>query len=858
MSRVALRGIRAHLVQFVLSLLAVTLGVAFVAGTFSLHTMMSSTFTGIVESSTLGDAYVRGSEPIAPIAGDGTQMGEARNTIPASLVPSIENIDGVKHAFASISGPIVLVGAQGTAVSSGQAPSFAVALHPEDTTAKVVTGRAPQGPGEIGLDSTTLKSSGLTVGERTKVVLGGQVRKVQVVADLSIGTPVAGATIVYLDLATATAAYAADGQVPDIAVYGDAGLTEAALTERIAPLLATAAGTRTEVVTGDIARAETRASVEKSLGFVQTFMLIFAGISLFVGAFIISNTFSMSVRQRMRELALLRAVGASTAQVFASILIQAAVVGLAGSALGIAAGLGLVWLLRVGFAQMGMDLSGSIPLDAATVITSLIVGTLVSIAAAVLPARHAALTPPVEAMRNNLTTSGRSLRIRGWAGAVLMVAGAAGVTAAIARPAPHGAAMLGLGATGLVIGVLVLAPVIAGRALNVLAAVFVAALKPLGRLARGNVTRNPRRTANTAGALMIGMVLVGGASVLAASTTASMRSIVENEATADLIVQSATRNVPQGAIDGIDSLRSVSAADVLRNGRALVTLAGAAPTAGDAMVVVGLPAAAFGRSLNVKVVAGSLDTLAKGAIAIQKATATESHWSVGSRVRITPQTGTTTAVTATIGAIIDSRALEAPIILPEGLYAQVVPAAQSAANTVFVNAAPGTTPQALRADLVAVAAPYVVLSVLDNAQFAAHLADQVNQLLVILYALLGLSIIIAILGIVNTLALSVIERTREIGLMRAVGLGRLQLAGILTIESVLTATFGTIIGLALGVAVAAAMPTVFSDVGLSTLAIPWAQLAWMLVLAVGVGVLAALWPAMRAARLPVLDAITSG
>jgi len=431
------------------------------------------------------------------------------------------------------------------------------------------------------------------------------------------------------------------------------------------------------------------------------------------------------------------------------------------------------------------------------------------------------------------------------------------VTAAMARPTPHGAAMVGLGAAALVIGILVLAPVIASRTLNALAAVFVAAVKPLGRLARGNVTRNPRRTANTAGALMIGMVLVGASTVLAASATASTGSMVANESTADFIVQSATHNVPVGAIHAMESLRSVSAADVARNGRALVTLAGATPSADDAMVVVGLPAAAFGRSLNVKVVAGSLENLAKGAIAVQKATATKSHWRVGSHIQITPETGTATAVTTTIGAIVDSQALGGPVILPEHLYAQVVPDTQSAADMVFVNTAPGTTAQALRADLVALAAPYVVLSVLNNAQYAAQLADQVNQLLVILYALLGLSIIIAILGIVNTLALSVIERTREIGLMRAVGLGRLQLAGILTIESVLTALFGTIIGLALGVAVAAAMPTVFSDVGLTTLAIPWAQLAWMLVLAVGVGVLAALWPAIRAARLPVLQAVAS-
>jgi putative ABC transport system permease protein len=272
---------------------------------------------------------------------------------------------------------------------------------------------------------------------------------------------------------------------------------------------------------------------------------------------------------------------------------------------------------------------------------------------------------------------------------------------------------------------------------------------------------------------------------------------------------------------------------------------------------VGLPAAAFGRTLKVKVVSGTLDSLAKGAVAVQKGTATESHWVVGSRIRIKPTTGTRPAITATIGAIIDSQAVSAPVILPEPLYSQVVPAARSAASIVFVAAAPGTTSKALRADLIGVASPYVVISVLDNVQFADALGAKVNQLLVILYALLGLSIVIAILGIVNTLALSVIERTREIGLMRAVGLGRLQLAGILTIESVLTALFGTIIGLALGVAMASAMPTVFSDVGFTTLAIPWAALAWMLLLAVGVGVLAAVWPAMRAARLPVLEAITS-
>jgi putative ABC transport system permease protein len=224
-------------------------------------------------------------------------------------------------------------------------------------------------------------------------------------------------------------------------------------------------------------------------------------------------------------------------------------------------------------------------------------------------------------------------------------------------------------------------------------------------------------------------------------------------------------------------------------------------------------------------------------------------------VKFTSKAGATTAV---VGAIVDTQMIGAPIIMSEQLFSTVVPPAQAGIQSLLIITAPGTTPASLRHDLVGVAAPYVVLSVLDTEDFVAQLADNVHQILVILYALLGLSIIIAILGIVNTLALSVIERTREIGLMRAVGLGRLQLAGIITIESVLTALFGTLVGVAVGVGIAAVLPSVFAGTGLTTLAIPLAQLAWMLVLAVVVGVLAGLWPAMRAARLPVLDAITSG
>ena len=852
MGRVALRGVRAHLVRFILSVLAVTLGVAFVAGTFALRTMMSSTFTGIVNSSMPGDAYVRGAEPAAGFSTTGT-TGETRTTIPASLASTIALVDGVDQAFADISGPIVLVGADGTAVQSTRSPSFAMALHPGDTTVTVVAGRAPSGPHEIALESATLASSGLSVGDRTRAVMAGEVRAVRVTGEVSIGAPMAGATIVFLDVATATATYAPDGLVSTITVHATPGVGEADLVAHLTPVLDQEKAAAAEALTGDAMRAAARTDIEGQLGFVQTFMLVFAAISLFVGAFIISNTFSMSVRQRMREFALLRAVGASPVQVFASILIQAAVVGLAGSALGIGAGLGLVSVLRVGFEKVGMDLSGSIPLDGSTVVISLLIGTIVSVVAAALPARRAALTSPVEAM-SEATSPEKSLRARTIAGAVVLAIGTAGLATALAAPEPNGSTMLGLGALGLVLGMLLLAPVIARHTLGVLAAAFVVGVRPLGRLARGNVVRHPRRTANTAGALMIGMALVGASSVLAASATASTRSIVEDGWTSDFSVQSATGNVPIGAVADVRALGSVDSVDVLSFGPAVVAGPGETASVENPLMVVGLSADAFGRSVAIDTVGGSLDTLASGQVAVKKETATDRAWRLGDEITFTSPTGSTRA---RIGAIVDTQLIGSPIIASEALFAEVVDPAQTTIEDLLITAAPWVSPATLRADLARVATPYVVLSVLDAKDFAAALAGQVDQILVILYALLGLSIAIAILGIVNTLALSVIERTREIGLMRAVGLGRLQLAGIITIEAVLTAIFGTILGVVLGVAVAAVMPTVLTTTGLTTLAIPWAQLAGMVALAAAVGVLAALWPASRAARLPVLDAVAS-
>uniref|UniRef100_UPI00202872AF FtsX-like permease family protein n=1 Tax=Actinotalea sp. C106 TaxID=2908644 RepID=UPI00202872AF len=446
MTRVALRGIRSHLGRFLLSVLAVLLGVAFVAGTFSLRTMMSSTFSELVETSTVGDAYVRGAEQIADAAS--ADMGAVRTGVPLDLVEEVAAVDGVRTALPEITGPIVLVGADGTAVAAGNGPpSFALAMHAEEPSTELVDGRAPTGLGEVALESATLEASGLAVGDATQVVLGGEITPVDVVGEVSFGAPVAGATIVFLDPVAATEVFAPDGMVSSIAVYAEGDLDEEAVVERLqAALGSTLDGLDAEVATGEEVRDETRAQVEQILGFVSTFLLVFAAIALFVGAFIIANTFQMTVRQRQREFAMLRAIGASPAQVFTSILVQALVVGVLGSALGVGAGVALVAGLREVFARMGMELSGQIPLDGFTVLVSVLIGTVVSVVAAAVPARRAALTPPVEAMRDDVVVHDRGSVVRAAIGGLLLAGGVASVVVATLADLDEPGMLLGAGA----------------------------------------------------------------------------------------------------------------------------------------------------------------------------------------------------------------------------------------------------------------------------------------------------------------------------------------------------------------------------------------------------------------------------
>lgn len=850
MFKITWRGVRQHPVRFLLSILAVVLGIAFVTGTFALRSMLSDTFHDIIDSSYTADAYVRGTVgDQTPDASQSfsTDSSGGRSKISMSLKDAITALPDVVRAEPDVSGTLVLVGADGTAVSGGGAPTIAMGLSPDDTALSVTDGTLPTQANQIALESSALEKSGLKVGDQTKVILNGKIEQVTVTAELHFDAAVSGATVVGLDMTSATAAFAPEGKVGQIAVFGKDGVSEQTLKNEVATALA---GQNVTVDTGDTLRSEAKSAIDTGLGFISTFLLVFAAVALFVGGFIIANTFTMSVRQRMREIAVLRAVGASPTQVFASVVGQAAIIGAVGSGIGVVAGVGLVVALRGILASMGMELTSNIPLNTSTVVIALLTGIIVSVVSAAIPARRAARVAPVDAMRETVSTTDKRLRLRGILGGVLVALGIAGVLASTKATSNPGT-LLGLGAVSLIVGALVWAPAIVPTVLRVLAWPVVRWGRPVGALARGNVVRNPRRTASTAGALMIGMALVGAAAVLAASAQATLSGVIDKSLKSDFIMQSAQDSIPVGAAESAAKVSGVRQLDTFWYSPVTVD--------GQDTAIGAVSEGVFSSAVDVDIVSGSIADFTGDKAVVQKSEATQKGWTVGTVLTLAAvhtSAGSAQERQVTVAAIIDSQLISTEVITTEAVYEDLIPTTERVLNAAFVEVAPGADAETVREGLATAVKPFLVVSVLDQEQFASSLSNQVQQILVVLYALVGLSIVIAILGIVNTLALSIMERTREIGLMRAVGLGRLQLSGVVVVESVLISVFGALAGLAVGVGVASAMPTAFASAGFDRLSIPWGSLTAMVVLAALVGVLAAVWPAVRAARMPVLESVT--
>ena len=844
MLHVTLRGLQGHVVRLLLTAFAVMLGVSFVTGTFVLRDSIDNTLGGLVAQSSRGsDVSVRDAQTkaVAPVSVDGSTV---RPGVPLALVDQVAAVDGVARVMPNLQGTAILAGSDGIAVSNGGAPSLGFAYFADDPGFTLVSGRGPTGPGEVAVESSTLERAHLKVGDTTRAVIGDQAAEVTITGEVQVGSSLFGATAVLVDQITARRVFAPDSTVPSLSVTAAPGVSQAALRAAVGEVLPS----NLEAVTGATVQSETETSMQKGLAFFTVFLLAFAGVALFVGSFIIVNTFSMLVGQRARELALLRAIGATRAQVIRSVLGEAVVIGVVGSALGIAFGLliaaGAGVAIRTFF---DTDIGTDLPVSATTVVSSVVVGVVVTVVSAVLPARRASRVAPVAAMRGDVGAVAGGLGRRGLIGLALLVSGVLVLGAAVTREEVSWP-VAAVGAVAAVLGMLIGAPLATRPVVRVIAWPFVTLFGAVGRLARENALRVPRRTATTASALMIGLALISGISVLAESVKASVSSGVAEELTSDYVLNSGNvAPVPApvaAAVRDLPAVRSVAALSFVDVRIGTLHTTAAAVSAAD-----------VADNFLVPMKSGRLSGLGRHAVLVDETTAGARGWHVGDS--LTAAVGTLSGESLRVGGIYrDSQAFgEGGVIVDRSLYDAALPSGQRADARLFVRAAPGADLPALRAELTDLVRPYLIVSVQDGPEFADAQGASVDTLINLLYVLLLFSVIVAILGIINTLALSVFERTREIGLLRAIGLRSRQLGSMITIEAVTTAAFGALLGTALGLGLGVALQRGLVSQGLTTLAIPWTLLLAMLLASGIVGVLAAGLPALRAMRMNILRAI---
>ena len=859
MNRVAWRSVRAHAKQFFLTTFAVVLGVAFLSGTLALRASMSETFSKLTSSTITSDLYVQGPK-IASDGNNGSSDSTQTQPIDSSLADQIKQVDGVEAANPGTQVTGVLVGANDTPVSNMGAPTLFLPLYDKEPGRTWAQGHMPQGGGEIALESGALKNSGLKIGDKTHIVIQGQPTEVTVVGEFHFESSMASATVVGMDPDWLMPLAAPDGRVSTISIDLAKGASLDTVKSEVTKVVpdGTQVKTRAELI------KEQNKTIESQLGFIQTFLMVFVVVAMFVGSFIIMNSFAMSVRQRVKEFALLRAVGASPGSVFGIVFLQAVVIGIIGSALGVAAGAGLLAGLAKLLDTMGMPLLEGTGLTAPIIVISLVVGLAVTIIGALMPAREAALTHPVEAMRGVSGSREKSLVLRTIIGGLLLAAGAAAVAAAwVNEDLEQRQLIMGLGAGGVVLGLLIVSPTLARPVVAVLGLPF-RMLRPSGRLALRNIVHNPRRTANTSGALMVGMALVCAGATLAASFNASTADEIDRSLKADLLVQPATMSSSNTKLSSekakelaaIDGVKETSSYTLYVN--AVTKPDGSQNPTATSLVI---DPATYSSAYDIRVTSGSLSDLDATHVAVNK---TE-NLKMGDKVTLAGPNG---SVEATVGAVVDPKGIGGTYFYSPKVAAAVGSWTSPGTSTdpdhvldaplgMLLTLEDGANLDTVRHKAEDIVADTYQYSVNDASQLSDKVGQRINQMLAVLYGLLGLSIVIAILGIVNTLVLSVSERTREIGLMRAVGLGKTQLAGEIITESVLTSLYGTVLGGATGVVLAAALKKILEDQGLTSLSVPWGQMVGMLALSVVVGIIAALWPALRASRLPVLDAIAT-
>ncbi len=846
MIRLILAGLRQRRLRAALTAIAILLGVAMVTGTLVLTSQITRAFDEIFQAANSGvDVRV---SPYADFEGHGLSVP----TLPESFVDRIAHVNGVRTAapeLAALGSPVV----NGEYVQATGAPSFVFSLVPNPFRAtQLASGRYPRTSGEVAVNEALAAAHGLAPGSRLGVATRTGVVPVTLTGTVTFAnvSSIGGATIVIATKDDMQGWFDMRGRVNSVAVQAEPGVTPQVLARRVAAALPSTV----EVRTGQQDAADqARQTTEAINTFLRPALLSFAVIALFVGAFIIFNTFSITVAQRLRELGLLRTIGASRRQVMVSVVGEALVIGLVAGIAGLCAGYGfarlLVWvfdtLLPGGIPVASAEISGGI------VLTALLVGVLVSVLAALIPALRASRVPPVAALREGAEIPrGRLSRFAPLFAGLLGVGGIVMI-------------VLGLGSEGEAMRrllVMALGALLVFIAIGSLLRYLVPALArvigwPLertpgasGSLARRNATRNPARTAATAAALMIGIGLVSFVAVFAQGLKASVTDAIDSTLRGDLIISGKSfQAIPTGTVAAVRRTPGVSSV-------VAVYTDAARTDDGDRATVFGLDPAAAARGLSFEWVDGSQSALrdlhARSAV-VEEEFAQGAGAAVGDEVAVRTASGGVVGYRVT-GIYRDQILFNHGLITSEAGLDRIVDAVDPVFMLATVQA--GRDPVAVQRAVATSLTPFPVAEVRTNAEYRDEIGNRVDAILYLLYVLLAMSIVISLFGIVNTLVLAITERTREIGMLRAIGLTRSQLRRMVRYESVITSGIGAVMGIILGVVLAWIFSLGLRDEGI-VFRIPWVQLAIFLVLAMFAGVLAGVLPARRAARLDPLDAL---
>ncbi|MPZ28287.1 MAG: FtsX-like permease family protein [Micromonosporaceae bacterium] len=845
MLRATLTSMLHRKLRLVLSGLAVVLGVMFVSGSLILTDTLSRSFDNLfagVYADT--DVQVHGEPKVAVDEFEGEQVPA---TMPADIVDRVADVPGVASAVGEVEADGArVIGSDGKVVTSFGPPRLGVNWGGQGGLIELRDGRGPSAPNEIAIDAALASNAGLSVGDQVGVLTLEPRQDFELVG--TFGFTEDRDTIGGVQFVAFTDEVAQELMLGETGVWTavDVKAAPGVSHEQLRDDLTAALGDGYQVRTGAELAEDASAGLRSGLAFFNNILLGFAGVALFVGIFLILNTFSIMVAQRTRELALTRAVGASRRQIVGSVLVEAVVIGLIAAGLGLAAGVGVGALLATlagGFASLP---TAGLAVPASAVISAFTVGVLVTVVAAGMPALRASRVPPVAAMQEAATPDRPLTR--------LSVAGTATLAA--------GGAMLALGLTGnaggqelwavlggvlvCFVGAALLTPLIARPVVSLLGRLFSWSVP--GKLGRLNSGRNPRRTAITAAALMVGVALVAGVGVILDSAKTSIGGLAEDAMDAELIISGEQTGPRPPSFDP----------DVLDRAAALPGVDTVAGLYGDqaevdgqtGFVSAGTDLAAVRKMFGLTAESGTVDTLAPGQLVVDSRTAEDRGIAVGDRLPVQLSRGEPS--TYQVVGVYEWLPIFGGFVLPPEATANFgIPQPDMG----FVKLTEGTPADQVQPQVAALLADSPEVSVTDQNAFIEQQSSQLDSVLTMIQILLALAILIAVLGIINTLALSVLERTREIGLLRAVGLGRAATMRMITVEAVVIAVFGALLGVVVGSGLGAAVVGALGDEGITTLTLPWTQLATYLVLAGIVGVVAAVLPAIRAARTDVLTAI---